>query len=141
MRRFACALAVVLGVAGAAVAVPAAAAPGGTLASYCSPSGDVCFGAFRSGRDVLLRISTAARFFPRYTLCVKGPGGGAAGLLRCGSFPVFRQSHSTWGSTVRHARQYPVVGPGVYRVTWKLNGHALGPTLRFRLPLTAGASS
>jgi len=106
-----------------------------TVASYCSPSGDVCYGVFARGKVVLLRISTAAKYFSRYTLCVKGPGGGAAGYERCGSFPVFRQSGSTWGSTVRHARQYPVVGPGIYRVTWKLNGTRLGPTLRFRMPI------
>jgi hypothetical protein len=117
------------------LAAPTAAAPTRTLASYCSPSGDICFGVFSRNGVVLLRISAAAHYFSRYTLCVKGPGGGAAGIVRCGSFPVFRQSGSTWGSTVRHARQYPVVGPGVYRVTWKLNGRALGPTLRFRLPL------
>jgi hypothetical protein len=114
---------------------PAAAVPLRTVASYCSPSGDVCYGIFTRGSVVLLRISTAAHYFSRYTLCVEGPGGGAAGYVRCGSFPVFRQSGSTWGSTVRHARQYPVVGAGVYHVTWKLNGHPLGPMLRFRLPI------
>jgi hypothetical protein len=113
-------------------ATTAAAAPVRTIASYCSSSGDVCFGIFTRNRTVLLRISTAARYFSRYTLCVKAPGAGAA---RCGSFPVFRQGGGTWGSTVRHARQYPVPGPGVYRVTWKLSAQALGPTLRFRLPL------
>jgi hypothetical protein len=120
-----------------------AAAPGGaatplkTIASYCSPSGDVCFGISRRGSVVFLRISTAARYFSRYTLCVRAPGAGAAGAPRCGSFPVFRQAGQTWGSSIRHARQYPVVGPGVYRVTWKLMGRALGPTLRFRLPLNS----
>jgi hypothetical protein len=101
------------------------------LASYCSPSGDVCYGVFAQGRVVQLRITTAARYFSRYTLCVKPP----AGVLRCRSFPLLRQAGSTWGSTVRHARQFPVPGAGTYRVTWKLNGTALGPTLRFRLPI------
>jgi hypothetical protein len=111
------------------------ATPVKTVSSYCSPSGDVCYGVFARRKLVLLRITTAAHYFAQYTLCVKGPGGGAAGIERCGSFPVFRQSGSTWGSTVRHARQYPVVGAGIYRVTWKSNGTRLGPTLRFRLPV------
>jgi hypothetical protein len=118
-----------------AVSPAAAAAPIRTISSYCSSSGDVCYGIFTRNRVVLLGISTAAHYFSRYTLCVKGPGSGAAGYVRCGSFPVFRQSGATWGSTVRHARQYPALGPGTYRVTWKLNGQALGPTLRFRLPI------
>lgn len=105
------------------------------ISTYCSPSGDVCFGVFRQNRVVLLELTAAAHYFSRYTLCVKGPGTGAARYTRCGSFPVFRQGGSTWGSTVRHARQYPHLGPGVYRVTWKLDGRRLGPTLRFRLPL------
>ena len=105
------------------------------IASYCSPSGDVCFGIFARNREVLLRISTAAHYFSRYMLCVRGSASGASGLLRCGSFPVFRQCGSTWGSTVRYGRQYPGTEPGVYRVTWKLNAKPLGPTLRFRLPL------
>ena len=134
MRRLVCAFVVVAAFTVAASTAPAAAPSLRRIASHCSPSGDVCYGIFTRNRVVLLRISTAAHYFSRYTLCVKGPGGGAAGYVRCGSFPVFRQSGSTWGSTVRHARQYPVVGPGTYRVTWMLNGQALGPTLRFRLP-------
>ena len=109
----------------------ALAAPVKTVASYCSPSGDVCYGVFTRGKVVLLRISTAAHYFPRYTLCVRPP----AGAQRCGSFPVFRGVASTWGSSVRHGRQFPAPGAGVYRVTWKLGSGPLGPTLRFRLPV------
>ena len=107
----------------------------GTLAKYCSPSGDVCLGIINRSGAVYLELATAAHYFDRYRLCVRPPGSGGAGLLRCGSFPVFRRA-SGWGSSVNYARQYPVVGPGTYNVTWRLGTKPLGPTLRFRLPLT-----
>jgi len=108
-----------------------------TIASYCSPSGDVCYGVFGRARKIYLRITTAARYFGRYTLCVQllGPGGGAEHVRRCGSFPVFRQGGSTYGSSVNYAKQYPVKVRGRYRVTWNALGSALGPSLTFRLPL------
>ena len=106
-----------------------------TIASYCSPSGDVCFGVINRSGVVHLEISTAAHYFSRYTLCVRPPGAGAAGALRCGSFPVSRRGGSTWGSSVRLARNFPTAESGLYRVTWKLGSRRLGPTLRFRLPL------
>ena len=108
-----------------AAAAPAASRPV-TIASYCSPSGDVCFGVLNRSGAVYLEISTAARYFSRYTLCVTPP----TGRQRCGSFPLVGTS-----SSVKFARQFPVVGPGTYRVTWKLPTGPLGPTLRFRLPL------
>ena len=106
-----------------------------TLASYCSPSGDVCFGIINRGGAVYLELTTAAHYFDRYRLCVRPPGGGAAGLLRCGSFPVFHRG-PVLASSVKYARQYPIPGPGTYSVTWRLGTRTLGPTLRFRLPLT-----
>jgi hypothetical protein len=119
------------------VAVAAAAGPvarsATTLASYCSSSGDVCFGVVRRAGVIRAEITTAAHYFNRYTLCVRPPGTGGAGLRRCGSFPVFRQGGSTWGSSVRLARQFPLTEPGICRVTWKLASGPLGPTLRFRL--------
>ena len=108
-----------------------------TIASYCSSSGDVCYGIFNRSGKVYLRITTAARYFRRYNLCVRllPRGSSAEHALRCGSFPVFRQSGPTWGSSVNYARQYPVTVAGRYRVTWKLGATALGPPLQFRLPL------
>jgi hypothetical protein len=79
-------------------------------------------------------LSTAARYFDRYRLCVRPPGSGAEGYLRCGSFPVFR-SGSGWSSSVNFRRQYPGGWPGTYRVAWRLGAQPLGPTLGFRLPL------
>jgi hypothetical protein len=119
-----------------AVALAAVAFPSAhhatTLASYCSPSGDVCYGLIRRAGIVRAEITTAAHYFNRYTLCVKPAGTGGAGLLRCGSFPVFRQGGSTWGSSVRVAKQFPLTEPGIVRVTWRLASGRLGPTLRFR---------
>jgi hypothetical protein len=120
-----------------AVIAPAstAAAPTG-IASYCSPSGDVCYGIFKRNGHVSLEITTAARYFGRYTLCVRRirpPGGGAESLQRCGSFPIFRQGHGTYGSRINYPKQYPITTSGTYRVVWKAPT-ALGPALRFRLP-------
>lgn len=117
------------------VAVPVSiGAPAKALASYCSPSGDVCYGIFNRGGKVSLEITTAAKYFNRYTLCVRRTRPSAP--QRCGSFPVFRQGGSTWGSRVNYARQFPVKSPGRYRVTWKLGSGPLGPALQFRLPLS-----
>lgn len=47
------------------------------IASYCSSSGDICFGVFNRGGRARLKITTAARYFSRYTLCVtRLPAGG-----------------------------------------------------------------
>jgi hypothetical protein len=124
-----------------ATATPGAGETGAapkTIASYCSPSGDVCYGIFKRNGKVSLEITTAARYFNRYTLCVRRlpPRSTPAYAQRCGSFPVFRQSGSTWGSRVNYARQYPLTFAGSYRVTWKLAGSALGPALRFKLPIS-----
>ncbi len=130
-----------------------------TIASYCSPSGDICFGIFNRGGKVFLQISTAARYFSRYTVCVTRlpRGKNPEHAQRCGSFPLFRQSASTWGSSVNFARQFvgplshPLVPlPGRYQVTWRqvcsqctpkaqrhsACGPGLGPSLYFRLPLS-----
>ena len=108
------------------------------IASHCSSSGDVCYGVFNRAGKLYLRITTAARYFKRYRLCVQllpAGGSGAEHALRCGSFPVFRQGGGTWGSSVNYAKQYPITNAGRYRVTWKLGATPLGPPLSFRLPL------
>jgi hypothetical protein len=127
----------VLSTALTAVAAGPTAAPTKTLSSYCSPSGDVCYGVFSRSGKITLRITTAARYFGRYTLCVRllPPLSNAEHARRCGSYPVFRQAGSTWGSTIKYTRQFPVNRPGRYRVTWKLGSGPLGPPLSFRLPV------
>ncbi|MEJ7569564.1 MAG: hypothetical protein WKF41_15015 [Gaiellaceae bacterium] len=80
--------------AGGTASTSASAVPR-TLASYCSPSGDVCFRAVVMNGTVRLGIATAARYFARYTLCfdyrvVPQPGSGAVRFrfsvaARCGT--------------------------------------------------------
>jgi hypothetical protein len=126
----------------AVAAAVASGAPGAVnerrIASYCSPSGDVCYGVFNRAGKVYLRITTAAHYFNRYRLCVRllpASAGGGEHALRCGSFPVLRQGGGTWGSAVNYARQYPIRLAGRYRVTWGQAATQLGPPLFFRLPL------
>jgi hypothetical protein len=112
----------------------ASAARPRTIAAWCSPSGDVCHGVVDRGGDVRLELTTAARYFGRYTLCVTPPGAGPEGARRCGEFPVFRAGGGTWASSVRLRRQFPAGPGGVYRVTWRFGAQPLGPTLRVRFP-------
>ena len=51
-----------------------------TLASYCSPSGDVCYGLIRRNGVVRAELTTAAHYFNRYTLCVRPPGSVGVGV-------------------------------------------------------------
>jgi hypothetical protein len=81
--------------------------------------------------EIVLQITTAARYFRRYTLCIRPP----ALAQRCGSFPLLRLAGSAWVSNVRLAKQFPARRPGIYAVTWKNGRTRLGPVLRFRLPL------
>jgi hypothetical protein len=99
-------------------------APGAS--SYCSPSGDLCYGVVRRRGAIVLRIDTIERYFARYTLCVRPPRGRNV----CGSFPIFRNG-PIWTSAVRWQRQFPNAGRGRYRVTWRLGGSPLGPSLAF----------
>jgi hypothetical protein len=128
----------VLSIAWTADAAAPSVTPEKRIASFCSASGDVCYGIFNRSGKVYLRITTAARYFKRYNLCVRllPPGSDATHAQRCGSFPVFRQGGSTWGSSINYARQYPVTDPGRYRVAWKLGSGPLGRPLYFRLPLS-----
>src|SRR2546430_6962148 len=79
---------------------------------FCSPTGDVCYGIFNRGGKVYLRITTAARYFKRYNLCVRllPVGADATHAQRCVSYPVFRQGGSTWESSINYARHFPKHG-------------------------------
>jgi hypothetical protein len=111
-------------------AASASPAPRKVIASHCSPSGDVCYGVVSRSGAVYFDLTTPARYFLRYRLCVRRP----TGTARCRTYAM-RPGPRMWSSTVRFARQFPYSGPGVYRVTWRLGSNPLGPTLRFRLPL------
>jgi len=145
---------VILGLGVTLLTVPATAgttAPTRTIASYCSPSGDVCYGIFVRDGKVILQITTAARYFSRYTLCVTRlpRSSNAEHAQRCGAFPLFRGGGGTWHSSVSYVRQFPVVPSGRHEVRWRqvcsrctpqsrrhsAAGQPLGPSLFFRWPV------
>jgi hypothetical protein len=97
--------------------------------SYCSPSGDVCYGIFTSGSVYSFRLTLAAKYFQRYRVCVRPLGEQAT----CKGFPV-KKTGAQWGGTVVWQRNYPLRGPRGYRVTWRHGARRLGPPLTFYLP-------
>lgn len=123
-------MAVLLLALAAASPAPAAVQPK-PIARYCSETGDLCFGVLNRSGAVSLEITTFARYFDRYTLCVKPPRGAGA----CKSFPI-RKSGRFYVSRVRWYRNFPPRGPGSYLVSWRLKASPLGPQLKFRLPLS-----
>ena len=119
-----------LALTAALVAVaPSAAADQTRVKSYCSPSGDVCYGIFKSASVYSFRLTLAAKYFQRYRICVRPLGEQA----KCKSFSV-KRTGAAWGGTVFWQRNYPVRGPRGYRVTWRQGATRLGPPLTFYLP-------
>ncbi len=120
---------IVMVAAGAAFAAGAgAAAPVKTIARYCTPKRDICYGVVVKRGAVYLDVTTERHYFGWYRLCVSG----GAGFWRCN---VYRLRRVGWlaTSSVNFARQFPNVGSGPYRVRWSLGPRPLGPTLRFQL--------
>jgi hypothetical protein len=111
----------------------AAGASGITTKSYCSTSGDVCYG-ISTGRagNHRLSLTLAAKYFSQFRLCVRKTGQPAT----CKRFGVVKTGQ-TWGRTVIWERSFPLHGPGTYRVTWLHRGQRLGPALSFNLPAPA----
>jgi hypothetical protein len=99
------------------------------IKSYCSTTGDVCYGVFRSGGKYQFKLTLAAKYLARYRICVVPLGGAKT----CKSFPV-KKTGAQWGGTVIWQRNFPISGPRVYKVTWLQGTRRLGPTLRFNLP-------
>ena len=110
-------------------ATPGTAAEQARLPSYCSESGDVCYGIFKAGAAYNLRLTLAAKYFSRYRICVRPLGRAAT----CKSFPVKNPGGAQWGGTVSWERNFPHA-PGRYRVTWRRGTNRLGPPLNFTLP-------
>jgi len=110
-------------------AVPAGASQHTRVKSYCSPTGDLCYGIFKNGSTYSFQLTLAAKYFQRYRVCVRPLG--EQGI--CKSFPV-RKTGPGFGGTVIWQRNYPVRGPRGYRVTWRRGTHRLGPSLTFLLP-------
>jgi hypothetical protein len=111
-----------------------------TMASYCSPSGDICYGVVNRSGAVYYELTTAALYFSRYRLCRRALVSGAAGLWRCGGYPLVRRG-SQWTSRVKFSGGVPAGGAN-FRVEWSQGGPPtkhqggtrLGPALRFHLP-------
>lgn len=118
--------------AGLTLATPASSADQKRIASYCSTSGDVCYGIFDERGSIRFRLTTFARYFSRYRICVRP----LAQARKCKSFPVKKVGRN-YGGTVIWSRNFPSAGPKEYQVTWKLGAQRLGPTLKFRLPAPA----
>jgi hypothetical protein len=127
MRRFILLVALAAGLAAAPLG---SSANQSRIASHCSASGDVCYGIFKGKLGAIrFRLTTAAKYFPRYRICVRPFGQTAT----CRSFPV-RKVGQNWGSNVSWQKNFPLGGPRRYAVTWKQRGHRLGPSLNFTLP-------
>jgi len=120
-----------LALAATLVAVaPGAAADQLRIKSYCSTTGDVCYGVFQSAAgQYRFKLTLAAKYFARYRICVLPTGE----TKTCKSFPV-KKTGAQWGGTVIWQRNFPVRGPRRYKVSWLQGTHRLGPVLTFNLP-------
>jgi hypothetical protein len=115
----------VVGACTAALALPATASARST---YCSPSGDVCYGALKSGKTVKLNITLQARYFTRYRLCVTPP----KGKRTCISANVMKAKNGTYASTISWASKFPNRGQGTYTARWYTGSSSLGPAVTFK---------
>jgi hypothetical protein len=111
---------------GLAVAAPASSADQQRIKSYCSQSGDVCYGIYNDNGPIRFQLTTAAKYFARYRICVRPLGQSAT----CKSFPV-RKTGSLFGGKVIWQKNFAVHGSNTYTVTWKLGSNRLGPSLKF----------
>jgi hypothetical protein len=119
-----------LALAAALVAVaPGTAGEQTRVKSYCSKTGDLCYGIFKVSGQYRFQLTLAAKYFSRYRICVTPLGQKAT----CKSFPV-KKTGAAWGGKVVWQRNYPVRGPRGYRVSWRQGTHRLGPALTFYLP-------
>lgn len=96
--------------------------------SYCSPTGDICYGAFGTGTSVQLRITLAAGFFTKYRLCVKSPDR----KTDCRRLRLHRVAHGFFDSRVRWKRHFPYRGHGIYRASWRWAGGGRSRAITFR---------
>lgn len=89
-------------------ALPAGATTGEwePVASYCSPSGDVCFGIRRSGERVQLRLDSFVDFGD-VSFCVKKAGG----RYRCHTRTLQPGAHNLYSAAILWNRHYPTAGP------------------------------
>jgi hypothetical protein len=93
--------------------------------TYCSKSGDVCYQA--KGSPIKLRITTAAKYFTRYRLCINNPHG----VRECHRFHMHKAAAGTYSSTVSWPKHYTYGGKGKYHASWYAHGNKLGPSVAF----------
>jgi len=127
MRRASLTLMLVAALSGVVPAMPALAnhAP----EAYCSASGDVCASVTKVNGVRKLRITTAANYFDRYTLCVTAPDGSR----ECKRFRMRPSAGGTYSGSVEWRRQFPRKGPGPYTVRWRALGGTITPNLGFHV--------
>src|SRR4051812_8435454 len=97
--------------------IPATASAKST---YCSKSGDVCYQA--KGSPIKLRITTAAKYFSKYRLCITNPHG----VRECHRFRVHRTKSGQYNSTISWPKHFEYGGKGAYKARWYAGGKALG---------------
>ena len=106
-------------------------APGASArSSYCSPSGDFCYG-LSAERDPKIALHMAARYFPKARICVTPPDGDER---TCKTYTV-RDLGSIYGVRVRWSAKFPNHGRGTYKVKFYSAGttsEGLGPSVSFR---------
>lgn len=109
-------------VASAMALIPASAS---ARSSYCSKSGDVCYQA--KGSPIKLQITTAAKYFSRYRLCITNPHR----VRECHRFRVHKANGGTYSSTISWPKHFAYGGKGTYKARWYAGGAALGPAVTF----------
>jgi hypothetical protein len=108
----------------AAALLPAAAS---ARSSYCSQTGDLCYGKVRGSSPVRLGITLAGDYFSRYRLCVTNPHG----ARECHRFRIRARDNGTFGSVVSWPKHFEYGGKGTYRARWFALGGPLGPAVTF----------
>jgi len=93
----------------AAPASAAQSAPAGwvPVASYCSPSGDVCFGIRRKGDRIKLRLDSFVDF-GAVSFCVKKAG---SQHRVCRTRSLKPGDHDLYSASILWNRQFPTAGP------------------------------
>jgi hypothetical protein len=114
--------------AAACIGALAAPATADARTSYCSASGDTCYGVTASGGTVKLQLSLMAKYFSSYRLCVTPP----KGKRTCITEKVKKAKRGSWASTVSWNAKFPDAGKGTYKAKWYSGGQGLGPSVSFK---------
>lgn len=97
-----------LAVAAFALALSAPAAPAAT--SWCSESGDQCWGTFKRDGKRYVGVTYAAKYKTSQKLCVKAP----SGQRDCITRKLRRGKFGTYRLNVRWSTTFPNRGKGTY---------------------------